>query len=317
MVRTVQRSGGSTEVLPRVVCVVALTVGMAAAGLSGASANPWPSTIALPDGFRPEGIAVGEGSAFFVGSIPSGDVVRGDLRTGRVDDFINADDGRAAIGLAVHDGVVFVAGGPTGQGYAYDAASGAELGAWQFTHDSTFVNDVVATPRAAYFTDSVNPFLYRVPILGSGEFGAAESIALTGDLEYRSGFNINGIDATPDGGTLVVVQSNTGQLFAVDAASGTTHEIDLDGATVPMGDGILLHGTTLWVVQNRANLLTLVDLDAGLRAGEVVERFTHAGFDVPTTLARMGNRLALVNARFTTAPGPNVEYWVTQLNEPR
>ena len=39
---------------------------------------------------------------------------------------------------------------------------------------------------------------------------------LTGDIVYQAGFNVNGIDATPNGKRLIIVQSNTGQLFKVN-----------------------------------------------------------------------------------------------------
>jgi hypothetical protein len=42
-------------------------------------------TIALPDEFRPEGIASGPKDSFYVGSIPQGSVYRGSYRTGEGD----------------------------------------------------------------------------------------------------------------------------------------------------------------------------------------------------------------------------------------
>ena len=51
--------------------------------LVAAAAHPFPAHIDLPDGFRPEGIAI-QGNTFYVGSIPTGAVVRGNLRTGTV-----------------------------------------------------------------------------------------------------------------------------------------------------------------------------------------------------------------------------------------
>ena len=44
--------------------------------------KPFPDIIPLPNGFQPEGIATGRGTTFYVGSIPTGAVYRGDLRTG-------------------------------------------------------------------------------------------------------------------------------------------------------------------------------------------------------------------------------------------
>ena len=272
----------------------------------------FPSTIALPPGFRPEGIDVGRGTTFYVGSIPTGAIYAGDLRTGDGDVLVPGREGRAAIGLEEAGGVLWVAGGPTGQAFLYDADTGEDIAQVRLTTSATFVNDVVVTRRAAYFTDSVNPFVYRV----DRRTLEVTALPLTGDLVYTTGFNANGIDATPDGRTLVLVQSNTGKLFTVDPATGVTDEIDLGGESVPAGDGILLAGRTLYVVQNQANLVAKVRLDRDLDAGRVVSRTSVTGFDVPTTIARFGKRLYAVNARFTTTPTPESTYTVVGFRRP-
>jgi len=165
------------------------------------------------------------------------------------------------------------------------------------------VNDVVITKDSAWFTDSVNPVLFRVPL----DLGPAETVPLTGGLVYQAGFNVNGIDATPDGRTLVLVQTNTGQVFTADPATGTTHEIVLS-EPVPNGDGILLHGRTLYVVQNVQNEIAVIRLAPDLSSGVVTDHLQNGSFDVPTTIDRFGNTLYAVNARFTTAPTPTTEY---------
>jgi hypothetical protein len=123
---------------------------------------------------------------------------------------------------------------------------------------------------------------------------------------------VNGIDATPNGRTLVIVQSNTGKLFRVDG-SGVTDEIDLGGATVMAGDGILLDGKTLYVVRNTFNLIAVVRLRPNLGTGAIVREITDPLFDVPTTIDEFGHNLYAVNARFTTPPEPDTEYWVTRV----
>jgi len=294
------------------VCVAMMLAVMAA---PGAVAND-SRVIPLPDDFQPEGIAT-HGNTFFVGSIPTGAIQKGDLKSGESEVLVPPTEGRAAIGLSLHRGVLFVAGGPTGEGYAYDADTGAELGVFELTTDETFVNDVVVARRAAFFTDSVNQRLYRVPIERGGGFGEPETLPLTGDIQYTDGFNANGIDATPNGKTLFLVQSNTGQLFTVDPESGVASEIDLGGEAVPMGDGILFgRGLNLWVVQNRLNLLTRVQLDPSLASGTVVGRFTDETFDVPTTVAPAGGGFALVNARFGVEEPPPVPYWISVIRRP-
>jgi sugar lactone lactonase YvrE len=236
--------------------LVLLLVALALAVLapSAATARPFPGTIRLPDGFRPEGIASGRGTSLYVGSIPTGAVWAGDARSGRGAVLVPPHMGRAAIGIKVdRRNRIFVAGGPTGQGYVYDAGTGADLASWQLAPAgvATFVNDVVLTREAAYFTDSLNRQLYVVPLGRHGQLpgqDAVRTLPLTGDLVLQTGNNLNGIVAAKGGRVLVVVQSNTGKLFTVDPRTGVTDEVDLGGARVTNGDGLLLLGRHLFVV---------------------------------------------------------------------
>jgi sugar lactone lactonase YvrE len=174
------------------------------------------------------------------------------------------------------------------------------------------------TKKAAWFTDSFKPVLYRVPLGPAGRPGAAtafSTISLTGDYVHGAGFNVNGIDATPNGKTLIIVQSGTGKLFTVNAM-GSARAISLAGGeSVPNGDGILLDGKTLYVVQNQLNVVAKISLAATLRSGRVVRRISDPGFSIPTTIAELGSRLYAVNARFGTPPTPTTDYWVTQIGK--
>jgi outer membrane protein assembly factor BamB len=298
------------------VALSALLATAALAGMAGAQ-SPFPSSIDLPDGWQPEGIAVSSGGTFYVGSIPTGAVYRGDLRTGQGSVLVPATPERAAIGLKVDaHGRLFVAGGPTGMGFVYDARTGADIAQFELTTDPTFVNDVVVTRNGAYFTDSFNQVLYRVPIGPNGSLAmGAETIPLTGDIVFQMGFNVNGIDATPNGKKLVIVQSNTGKVFTVDPATGIADEIQLDQA-VTFGDGILLDGKTLYVVRNQQNRIAVIKLSPDLTSGSVVRHITATPpLDIPTTVAEFGHSLYAVNARFTTPPGPTVEYSVTKVQK--
>lgn len=292
-----------------------LTLGLASGSFAASGGD---DTIPLPDGFQPEGIAI-VGPHFFTGSIATGAVYRGDVRTEEGSVLVPGREGRAAIGLKVDDGRIFVAGGATGQAYVYDAHTGAELATYRLTSEATFVNDVVVTPQAAWFTDSFNQVLYKVPLQADGglsDQGAVRTVPLTGDLRYVEGFNVNGIDATANGEKLVVVQTNTGMLFTVAPHSGRTTRIDLDHERVRFGDGILLDGRTLYVVQNFQDRFAVVDLERDLESGDVVERVRDGDFDVPTTVAKRGDHLYFVNARFTTPPTPQTEYWITVVPKP-
>jgi sugar lactone lactonase YvrE len=298
-----------------VLLAAALAV-LLAPGLGGAK-TPFPEVIALPNGFQPEGIAIGRGTTFYVGSIPTGAIYRGDLRTGKGAMLVPGASGRSAIGVeADRRNRLFVAGGSTGKAFVYDAARGRLLRTYQLAAgaDPTFVNDVVVTGEAAWFTDSSRHVLYRLPIDPNGALASsAGTLTLSGDFKPVAGFNLNGIDATPDAKALIVVQSATGKLFTVNPRTGTTREIGLGGATVSNGDGLLLHGRTLYVVQNRLNRIAVVQLATNLSSGKITRYLTDPDFDVPTTIDRFGNRLYAVNARFGTAPSPSTAYNVVQL----
>ena len=88
-------------------------------------------------------------------------------------------------------------------------------------------------------------------------------------------FNLNGIEATGNGRTLIVVNSTLGTLYTIDAATGVSEQIDLGGATVPTGDGVLLVGGTLLVLQNGAqtgeNQISVVQLRHHRTKGEIVD----------------------------------------------
>ena len=99
------------------------------------------------------------------------------------------------------------------------------------------------------------------------------------------------------------MQTNTGKLFAADADTGVANEIDLGGADVVNGDGLLLRGRILFVVQNRLNRIAVLVLSRDLSHGRVVHTITDPAFDVPTTIAAFGQHLYAVNARFGT-PSP-------------
>jgi sugar lactone lactonase YvrE len=281
--------------------------------------NVFPPVIPLPDGYQPEGIAVGRGPTFFVGSIPTGSIYKGSLRTGQGEILVPPQEGRAAIGLDIdqRSGYLFVAGGPTGQAYVYDSDTGASLAVYTFTApENTFINDVIVTREAAYFTNSFQPYLYRVPLGPAGSLldGAGfQTIELEGDFTQVAGFNANGIAATPNGRWLIIVNSTLGTLYRVDPNSGVATLIDLSSDSVPFGDGILLEGRTLYAVQNQLNQIAIVKLSPDFTSGELVATITDEDFRIPTTVASFGRYLYAVNARFGTAPTPDTEYEVVQV----
>lgn len=300
--------------------LILLIVGLSFSMMGATSAVVFPAIIPLPDGFRPEGIASGNGHTFFVGSLADGAVYGGDLATGEGAVVVPGQAGRVAVGLKFdsRSGLLFVSGGPTGKAFIYDADTGALAHEIQLTTSATtFVNDVVVTTEAAYFTDSMRPALYQVPLDANGvPTGTIQEVPLGGDFEFIAGaFNANGIDAVPNSSLLIIVNSTTGDLYTVDPTTGDATLIDLGGGSVDRGDGILLQGKTLYVVQNVFNQVAVVELSNDFTSGEIVDLITSPSFRVPTTIAAFGSSLYVVNARFGTPPTPDTEYEVVLVPE--
>lgn len=301
----------------------ALLVGSSAATASAtvpsSSGDTWPDLIPLPNGFRPEGITIGSGPYAYLGSLGDGSIYRADLRTGE-GTIISAGPGTPSVGLKLDDrGRLFVAG--RGQGArVVDARTGAVIASYTLTTKTpTFANDVFLTPRAAWFTDSFQPALYALPL---GRHGALPdpdevvTVTLSGAWTQTPGevVNANGITGTPDGKALLVVQSGAGGLHRVNPRTGVTTLVDLgDAAPLTNGDGLLLLGRRLYVVQNRQNAVDVFQLAADGRSGIFEGRLTDSDFDVPTTVAFHRNRLYLPNARFTTPPTPDTTYAVVAI----
>jgi sugar lactone lactonase YvrE len=293
----------------RMVTGLVALAGFAALGGTTAVAQA-PTRIPLPDGWQPEGIA-SSNNRLFVGSIPTGAVYRINPSTGNGRVFVSGREGRAAIGLKVAGGRLWVAGGGTGRAFIYNATTGRPVRDFRVAPagDDTFVNDVAVTSTAAYFTDSRRSALYVVP----RDLSAPRTLPLP-DIPTTAGNNLNGIVATPDGRTLIVVQTNVGRLWRVDATTGRAAQINLGGASVANGDGLLLVGRTLYVVRNRVNRIAVISLQPDLGTGRLVRSIVSRQFDVPTTIARIGDRLYAANARFGTTANANTRYWVTRVS---
>jgi sugar lactone lactonase YvrE len=281
--------------------------------------NVLPTQIDLPDGFQPEGIAIGALPFAFFGSRADGDIYRANLITGE-GRVITQGPGTGSLGMKLDlRGRLFVAGGPGGDARVVNGITGQVLASYTFAAAPTFINDVVLTGDAAWFTDSMNANLYKVPLGRHGSLpgqSAVVRVPLSGDYVQVPGFNANGITETPDGKALLVVQSATGLLFRVNKATGVATTVDLGGTLLSNGDGLLLLGRTLYAVQNVQNLVAVVQLNRAGTSGELVNTLTSPDFDVPTTAAAFGNRLYLPNARFTTPPTDTTPYTAVAIRKP-
>jgi sugar lactone lactonase YvrE len=304
---------------PMLVALLALMV--LAGGATGASADRGPGddgceanaterlfTLQPDPAGNPEGIAFDKRSrAFFVSITADGAIYRGTLGSDTVSPFILGAAGRAAVGLEIRRGKLYVAGGATGSITVYDLASGQPLATFQ-TGAGGFLNDLVVTRRGDVFvTDSFRPTLWHVTAAqvraGSGTPQALDVSA----IPFEAGeFNLNGIVAKSSR-KLVVVDSNSGALFRIDLADdgSSIREIDeIEGAVVPGGDGLLLDHGRLVVVQGEPAQLSFVALHEGARRATLERTQTSDKLRGPSTVDRANGLYLVVNADFDTSRRP-------------
>jgi hypothetical protein len=284
--------------------LVVLSLALATAAPAGASSAT--EVIVLPGVSSAEGITAGKDTTFYAGDLARGDIFVGDIERGTARLLIDAPDGRPAVGMAAdvqHD-LLFVAGGGAGQAYVYNTRTRTSVATYDLADPGagTLINDVVLTPYGAWFTDSKAPRLFFVPVV-CGVPGPARTLQLTGPAAVLAGdINLNGIEATPFGRTLVVAHSGLDKLFTVDTRTGASAEIA--GVDVPGVDGIVLADRQVWAVQAFINQVTEWRLSADLGSGSLVKVITDPLFGIPTSAAKFGSRLALVNSHFDTGQPP-------------
>ena len=304
----------------RILAILVTAVLAVVAGAAPAQAHSrhhLKTSIDLPAGFQPEGIAIGNAPYAYFGSRVDGDIYRASLITGR-GRVISQGPGTQSLGMKIDKfGRLFVSGGAGGNARVIDSRTGRVLKSYTLQTIPSFINDVILTGAAAWYTDSTNPTLFKVGVGRHGKLArSAQAVPLTGDIVYATpGPNANGISRTPDGRNLIIVQSNTGKLFHT-TYRGRTTEIDLGDESVPGGDGLWLRGRTLYVVQNRFNVVAKIALNNSGTRGRVVSRTGSDGFDVPTTIAEFGGRFYLPNARFTTPAEPTTPYNAVSIRIP-
>jgi Cu-Zn family superoxide dismutase len=260
---------------------------------------------------NPEGVAFNKRSkSFFVGITADGAIYRGTLGSDIVSPYISGGAGKAAVGLKVRRGKLYVAGGPTGSITVYDLGKKATAVATFQTGAGGFLNDLVVTRRGdVYVTDSFRPKLWHVTAAqvraGSGTPQALDVSAVP--YEGGGAFNLNGIVAK-GGRTLVTVDTNSGKLFRIalghDGASIRSID-EVQGASVPGGDGMLLDRGRLVVVQGGdAPQLSFLKLRGGARRATLEDTRTSDKLRGPSTVDRARDLYLVVNADFATSQKP-------------
>lgn len=296
------------------VSTVLIASSLLLAGFNPATSAQTPEPIksyVLPgDAVFPEGIAFRPSTkTFYVSGSTDGRILEGNLGTPTAEEFLPAGAGRRnkALGLKIDEaGQLFVTGGETGKIFVYNLDSKALVKVYSTpAAAATLINDVTLTTDSAYFTDSSRPVIFRVPKTAGAGSQAEAWRDLTNDpvLKYQAGFNLNGIATTLDGKYLIVGQTNTGLLFRIGLADKSVTQVQLDGQ-LSNSDGLLFNAQTLYVVRPYDKIIVPVTLVADFASGTLGTSFSDASLNLPTTIARVGGRLLVVNSQLDKVGPP-------------
>ncbi|MFI2913619.1 hypothetical protein ACG2OD_35975 [Streptomyces sp. PDY-4] len=311
------------RVTTRLFCLGA-SVLLAVAGQTGAAgARGLPDTyvVSRAPGVLPEGIAVARDGTVYVSSDGTGRLFRGHVGDPELRPFAarGIDDRTSTLGVHTdRRGRVYSVGGASltvhderGRLLARRTAEDGPLG----TAD---LNDLVITRDAVYVTDWANPVVHRAE-LRHGRLGP-----LRPWLDIRGAnprfparyWLLNGIVADREGGTLLVASNGTEALWRVDTSSREVEQVRLGDESFG-ADGMVLRGRTLYAVINYGapSGVYVAELSQDLRTGAVRHRITGEPFDLPTTLARHGCRLYVVNSQLDDPPG-EPPYTVSAIADP-
>jgi hypothetical protein len=158
-----------------------------------------------------------------------------------------------------------------------------------------------------YFTDSINPNLWKLPLEKGGRLPSTpvvDVIPMPGFEMVADDFNANGLVGDFDGKQLVIVNISTGVLYRVDTASGEASPLEIEGAEqlFPYGDGLYLNGRTLYIMQNFFDKIAVVQLSGDLSRGEFIKNIPGDGepnpLKIATTIIGFGNSLYAINTNF-------------------
>ena len=274
----------------------------------------WPDLIPIPVGFEPEGIELGRDQDFFVGTLSfsgnltnAGAIYKGNLATGE-GQILVPPTGKPLVGLS-YDARTDYLYAATGFGNpnrergvnVYAGTSGRLLGEIIFG-DEMVINDVLVTDTAVYCTDSISTTLYKIPLENDGKVfsSTAEKIEMKGFEMDPGGLNANGLVGDFDGKELLIINVRTGVLYLVDTESGAASPVNIQGEEQLFGggDGLYMDGRTLYIMQNFAQKIAVVDLSDDLTQGTFVKNIVSDDFAIPTTIIGFGNCIYAINSHY-------------------
>lgn len=158
-----------------------------------------------------------------------------------------------------------------------------------------FPNDIAFDKDGStYVTDSFANVIYKVSKDGK------VSVFADSPLFKTKGVGLNGIVFHP-AGYLLTVSSGTGTIYKVDVANPRNVQKVKTDQFFMNGDGLLLHGDKLVLVQNGGSdkIYELSSTDNWMSAKLSATTSSNDRFTYPSTATRAGDKVWIMNANFT------------------
>lgn len=291
---------------------------MSLALVLAALAAALPSQYTIPgDNVFPEGVSLRPGTdQFFVSSTNTGTIYKGTLGKPRLKAFLpGGEDGRAvANGLRAGKDHLVVAGSVTGYIFVYDYRG--RLVRRFATGSGGLINDVAIAPDGdVYATDSRRGRLFHISARAAAK-RTGKTTRLRPFLEVGDtpiGTYCNGIVTAGDR-YLLVVGLASGVLGRVDLKTKRVRQVE--GVSLPAGDGLARTGSTLYGV-NSGSRVTQLKLSRDWLRGSTVRQITSPTFRLPTTVQIAGKRLLVVNSQFDKrGMAPELPFTVSAVPRP-
>jgi Cu-Zn family superoxide dismutase len=286
-----------------------------------------PAAGALPkeyvlkgDDVFPEGVTVRPGTdRFYVTSTTHGTVFTGTFGSSKTKVFLApGEDGRVlANGLRASRDRLAVTGSLSNRLYVYSLPAGKLLRRFD-TGEGGLVNDATFAPNGdLYATDSNRGLLFRVPAKAIAKRRAGIQ-AIRPIVEFADtpiGRYSNGL--VPAGKRYLLVDGTvSGALARVDLKTRAVRMVDLNGASLPVADGLARDGRTLYAV-NSISRVTQLKLSKNWLSARVVRHITSPRFKFPTTVAIAGPRLLVVNGQLSQrGRNPSLPFTVSAVKRP-
>ena len=274
------------------------------------------------DQVYPEGITEGPGTTFYVGSIDTGTIYRGDLDHGVAEVWLPGGlDQRTSVGGLQRDsaGRLVACGLATGHVFVYEVDSGALIARRTVPAEGAFLNDVDVVDGVAYVTDSAYPRVWALS-LGPDTVGEPAVFCDLSEYGLAAPNYLNGIVGTADRTAVLVADQAQEALWRVELATGAAAPVELIDSQFCADGMALLEPGLLLGVSNRGEtqddavfFVSTVRSDDGWATARVTREHADPRWRTPTTLAIVAGRVLVVDAQLWSRPGPKLPFTVLDL----